>query len=76
MPSDFTLNVKAFHKMTSPFALNDESISEKDLTVDVKTYSQSIKSFLSLASQVTAGKKGAPGRRAEMKRHRGSCADP
>ncbi|WP_207656880.1 hypothetical protein, partial [Clostridium sp. chh4-2] len=39
MPSGFTLNVKAFHKKTSPFTLNHEGISEKDFTVDVKTYS-------------------------------------
>ncbi|PNV59039.1 hypothetical protein C0033_26200 [Clostridium sp. chh4-2] len=38
MPSGFTLNVKAFHEKTSPFTLNREGISEKDLTVDVKTY--------------------------------------
>ena len=39
MTSGFTLNVKAFHEKTSPFTLNGEGISEKDLTVDVKNYS-------------------------------------
>ena len=45
MTSGFTLNVKAFHKKTSPFTLNGEGISEKAFTLDVKTYSQSTKSF-------------------------------
>ena len=39
MISGFTLIVKAFREKTSPFTLNGESISEKELTVDVKTYS-------------------------------------
>ncbi|WP_180994597.1 hypothetical protein [Clostridium sp. chh4-2] len=34
--SGFTLNVKAFHKKTSPFTLNGEGISKKDFTLDVK----------------------------------------
>ena len=71
MPSGFTLNVKAFHEKTSPFTLNGEGISEKDLTVDVKAYSQSTKSFLSSASQTTAGKKGKPGRAADIEKDRG-----
>ena len=60
MPLGFTLNVKAFHEKTSPFTLNGEGISEKALTVGVKTYSQFTKSFLPSASQATAGKKGKP----------------
>ena len=39
MTSGFTLIVKAFRKMTSPFTLNRESIFEKAFTLDVKTYS-------------------------------------
>ena len=74
--SGFTLNVKAFRKMTSPFTLNGEGISEKDLTVDVKDYSPSHQIFFSSASQATAGKKGKPGRAAELEKDRGSCADP
>ena len=75
MPSGFTLNVKAFHKKTSPFTLNGEGISEKDFTLDVKlTHNPS--NLFSSASQATAGKKGKPGRAAEMETDRGSCADP
>ncbi|PNV61391.1 hypothetical protein C0033_13930 [Clostridium sp. chh4-2] len=77
MPWGFTLNVKAFRKMTSPFTLNHQGIFRKAFTLDVKTYyPQSTKSFLSLASQATAGKKGKPGRAAVMETDRGSCADP
>ena len=76
MPSDFTLNVKAFHKKTSPFTLNGEGISEKDFTIDVKLTHKPSNLFLSSASQATAGKKGRPGRAAVMIRDRGSFADP
>ena len=76
MPSGFTLNFKAFHKKTSPFTLNGEGISEKAFTIDVKLTTPYTKSFLSLASQATAGKKGKPGRAAELIRDRGSFADP
>ena len=47
--SGFTLNVKAFHKKTSPFTLNHEGISEKDFTVDVKTYSLLHQIFFTLS---------------------------
>ncbi|PNV62028.1 hypothetical protein C0033_10260 [Clostridium sp. chh4-2] len=76
MTSGFTLNVKSFRKMTSPFTLNGEGISEKDLTVDIKIYSPIRQIFFSSASQATAGKKGKPGRAAELIRDRGSFADP
>ena len=77
MPSGFTLNVKAFREKTSPFTLNLQGIFRKAFTLDVKTYyPQSTKSFLSSASQATAGKKGKPGRAAELEKDRGSCADP
>ena len=76
MPSGFSLNVKAFREKTSPFTLNGEGISEKDLTVDVKTYSQSTKSFLSSASQATAGKKGKPRGAAEVIGEMGSYGTP
>ncbi|PNV61360.1 hypothetical protein C0033_13775 [Clostridium sp. chh4-2] len=72
----FTLNVKAFSKMTSPFTLNGEGISEKALTVDIKIYSPIRQIFFSSASQATAGKKGEPGRAADIENDRGSCADP
>ena len=45
-----------------------KGFSEKALTVGVKTYSQSTKSFLSSASQATAGKKGKPRRAGEVLR--------
>ena len=61
--------------MPSPFTLNPQGISEKAFTLDVKI-TPSTKSFLSSASQATAGKKGKPGRAAEMETDRGSCADP
>ena len=76
MPSSFTLNVKAFHKKTSPFTLNRESISENAFTLDVKTYYPIHQIFFSSASQATAGKKGKPGRAADLEKGRGSCADP
>ena len=76
MTSGFTLNVKAFREKTSPFTLNGEGISEKALTLDVKTYSQSTKSFLPLASQATAGKKGKPRRAAEVIGEMGSYGTP
>ncbi|PNV59244.1 hypothetical protein C0033_25045 [Clostridium sp. chh4-2] len=76
IPSGFTLNVKAFRKMTSPFTLNGEGISEKAFTLDVKLTTPYTKSFLSSASQSTAGKKGKPGQAAELIRDRGSFADP
>ena len=76
MPLGFTLNVKAFLEKTSPFTLNGEGISEKDLTIDVKVHSPIHQIFFSLASQAPAGKKGKPGRAAEMETDRGSCADP
>ncbi|PNV61310.1 hypothetical protein C0033_15105 [Clostridium sp. chh4-2] len=76
MPSGFTLIVKAFHKMTSPFTLNGEGISEKAFTLDVKIYATIHQIFFSSASQATAGKKGKPGRAAELEKGRGSCADP
>ena len=75
MSSGFTLNVKAFHEKTSPFTLNRQGISGKAFMVDVKI-TPSTKSFLSSASQATAGKKGKPGREADMIRDRGSFADP
>ena len=74
--SGFTLNVKAFSKMTSPFTLNGEGISEKAFTLDVKIYLLIHQIFLSSASQATAGKKGKPGRAADIEKDRGSCADP
>ncbi len=40
MSSDFTLIIKSFRKMTSPFTLNGEGIFEKDFMVYVKTYSR------------------------------------
>ncbi|PNV63767.1 hypothetical protein C0033_00070 [Clostridium sp. chh4-2] len=75
MLSCFTLNVKAFSVKTSPFTLNPQGISENPFTVDVKNYSIH-QIFFSLASQATAGKKGEPGRAADMIRDRGSFADP
>ncbi|PNV60157.1 hypothetical protein C0033_20150 [Clostridium sp. chh4-2] len=76
MTSGFTLNVKAFHEKTSPFTLNGEGISEKDLTVDIKIYFPIHQIFFSLASQAPAGKKGKPGRAADIEKDRGSCAAP
>ncbi|PNV61796.1 hypothetical protein C0033_11135 [Clostridium sp. chh4-2] len=76
MPSGFTLNVKSFRKMTSPFTLNGEGITEKALMVDIKTYSPIRQIFFSSASQATAGKKEEPGRAADIENDRGSCADP
>ena len=74
--SGFTLNVKAFRKMTSPFTLNPQGFSENAFTLDVKTYYPIHQIFFSSASQATAGKKGKPGRAAELEKDRGSCADP
>ena len=76
MLSCFTLNVKAFHEKTSPFTLNREGISEKDLTVDVKTYFPIHQIFLPSASQATAGKKGKPRRAAEVIGEMGSYGTP
>ncbi len=69
MTLGFTLNVKAFRKMTSPFTLNPQGFSENAFTLDVKN-------LFSSASQATAGKKGKPGRAADIEKGRGSCADP
>ena len=74
MLSCFTLNIKAFREKPSPFTLNSQGISENSFTVDVKNYSI-LRIFFSLASQATAGKKGKPGRAAELEKDRGSCAD-
>ena len=72
----FTSRVKAFREKTSPFTLNHEGISKKAFTLDVKIYSPIHQIFFTLASQATAGKKGKPGRAAELIRDRGSFADP
>ena len=56
--------------------IKGEGISEKDLTVDIKIYFPIHQIFFSLASQAPAGKKGKPGRAAEMETDRGSCAGP
>ena len=64
MPSGFTLNVKAFHKMTSPFTLNGESISEKAFTLDVKKYSHTQNLFYpQLAKQQPERRGNLGGRR-------------
>ncbi len=76
MPSDFTLNVKAFREKTSPFTLNGEGISEKAFTLDVNLTTPSTISFLSSASQATAGKKGKPGRAADIEKDRGIVCRP
>ena len=58
MPSGFTLIVKAFHKMTSPFTLNGEGISEKAFTLDVKPYSRIHKIFFILSQPSNSRKEG------------------
>ena len=66
---------KAIAALAANPGLDREGFFKKAFTVDVKNYSIS-QIFFSLASQATAGKKGEPGRAAELIRNRGSFADP
>ncbi|PNV62695.1 hypothetical protein C0033_06600 [Clostridium sp. chh4-2] len=61
--------------MLNHIYIKGEGISEKAFTLDVKIYFP-IKIFLTLSWPATAGKKGEPGRTAEMIWDRGSFADP